>query len=296
MQSKIYPFFLVASTKCLHWSPFFSLSLSIARSLSNSWSYLTSLFISSTFTQNVHCFVVLLGTSIFLLLQEFCLSCGFSLIKCLRQQQPPSPPHRCRCRCSSCILLFRSLLLISLSLEPWSVASRRSMAQRQRVQCWQKTESCGKINIAQNFSPPTHLQLLRTYTTRTVPQPPGPAFCFGLALMMYALWKELSKVVFRVWWANVDPGNISSHLSLSRDVSFYHSPCLSTSALRCVFAFRWLHNKVINGLQWGFNYAISAIWIWMIFWLFALASCWALLSERLVSYRKLKQRENGKTK
>lgn len=185
--------------------------------------------------------------------------------------------------------------LVSLSTSHLSFigAMKRSV---ETVDGWQKTESCGKINIAQNFSPPTHLQLLRTYTTRTVPQPPGPAFCFGLALMMYALWKELSKVVFRVWWANVDPGNISSHLSLSRDVSFYHSPCLSTSALRCVFAFRWLHNKVINGLQWGFNYAISAIWIWMIFWLFALASCWALLSERLVSYRKLKQRENGKTK
>lgn len=75
---------------------------------------------------------------------------------------------------------------LSLSLEPWSVASRRSMVQRQRqrVQCWQKTESCGKINIAQNFSPhththtQTHLQLLHTHTC---PPTTIPALLFVLA-------------------------------------------------------------------------------------------------------------------
>lgn len=121
---------------------------------------------------------------------------------------PPPPPPL--------FSTFHLALSLSLSLEPWSVASRRSMVQRQqqRVQCWQKTESCGKINIAQNFSPHTHRHSYSSYTHMPAHHYPRSAFCFGLALMMYALWKELSKVVFRVWWANVDPGNMSSHLSL----------------------------------------------------------------------------------
>lgn len=74
-----------------------------------------------------------------------------------------------------------SSLPLSLSLEPWSVASRRSMVQRQRqrVQCWQKTESCGKINIAQNFSPHTHTHRhTYSYYTHTHARPPLSPLCF----------------------------------------------------------------------------------------------------------------------
>lgn len=190
-----FPIRFKASTKCSHWS--FSPSLSL--SVPHSWPNLTSLFYQLHFHSKCSlfcCFTCYLN--IFIIARILPELRVFSHKVPVATAVPSLSP----------VALLLLLLLVSLSLEPWSEASRRSGPALAKNRVLRKNQHCTKL-----FIPHTHTHS-HPHTPTDAQRYPRPAFCFGLALMMYALWKELSKVVFWFWWANVDPGNMGSHLSL----------------------------------------------------------------------------------
>lgn len=170
MQSTIFPFVFKASTKCSHWS------LCLPGSLPHSWPNLTSLFYQLHFHSKCSlfcCFTWYLN--IFIIARILPELRVFSHKVPVATGVPPLslPPV-------APLFLLLLLHLISLSLEPWSEASRRSGPALAKNRVLRKNQHCTKLSSHPHTHTHTHKHIY-TYTYRRPPLSP-PCFLFWLSV------------------------------------------------------------------------------------------------------------------